>query len=49
MNILKSYSYCIFSFYSSIECKIENSKTTLKLLYIIDYLLLNHTKSDVNL
>ena len=36
-------------FYTSKACKNQNLKTTLKLLYIIDYLLSNHTKLDINL
>ena len=36
-------------FYSSNTCKNRNLKSTLKLLYMIDYLLFNETKWVVNL
>ena len=36
-------------FYGSNECKNQNLKSTSKLFYIIDYLLFNDTKLDINL
>ena len=49
MDILKCNKYCILCSIALIHVKIEILKTTLKLLYMIDYLLFNHTKWDVNL
>ena len=46
MDILNSDCYCILCF---MHVKIKIKKTALKLLYIIDYLLFNNTKLDVNL
>jgi len=46
VNILNYNSYCISSFIALFN---ENSNTTLKWMYINDYLLFNHTKSDVTL
>ena len=49
MDILKFNKYCILCSIALIHVKIEIWKTTLKLLYMIDYLLFNHIKRDVNL
>ena len=49
MDILKCNKYCILCSIALIHVKIEIEKTTLKLLYMIDYLLFNNTKWDVNL
>ena len=48
MDILKCKKYCILCSIVLIHVKIEFLKTTLKLLYMIDYLLFNKTKWDVN-
>ena len=44
MYILKCKKYCILCSIALIHVKMEFSKSTLKLLYIIDYLLFNYTK-----
>ena len=49
MDILKSYCYCILCSIALMQLKIKIWKTALKLLYIIDYLLFNNAKSDINL
>ena len=49
MDFLKCNKYCILGCISLIHVKIEILKTTLKLLYMTDYLLFNNTKADVNL
>ena len=49
MDILKWNKYCIFCSKALIYVKIVIWKTILKLMYMIDYLLLNNTKWDVNL
>ena len=46
MKILSSNTYSIFCCIAILHVKI---KTTLKLLYIIDYLLFKHTLYDINL
>ena len=49
MDILKCNKYCILCSIALMHVKIKIWKTTLKLLYMIDYLLFNNTKWDVNL
>ena len=49
MDILKLKKNCVLCSMAIIHVKIEFLKITLKLLYIIDYLLFNNTKEDVNL
>ena len=49
MDILKSDCYYILCSIALMQVKIKIWKTTLKLLYIIDYLLFNNTKWDINL
>ena len=49
MDILKCNKYGILCSIALIHVKIGIWKTNLKLLYMIDYLLLNNTKWDVNL
>ena len=48
MDILKWYKYCILCSKAIIHVKIVNWITTLKLMYMIDYLLFNNTRWDVN-
>ena len=45
----KFLQFLYIVFYSSNECKNQTSKTTSKLLYVIDYFLFNETKLDINL
>ena len=47
MDILNSNSYCIWCTIAVMLVKTKFKKTTLKLLYISDYLLSNHTKSHI--
>ena len=49
MDILKCNKYCILCSIALIHVKIEILKTTLNYLYMINYLLFNDTKWDVNL
>ena len=49
MDILKYNKYCILSSTALIHVKMKFLKTTLKSLYMIDYLLFNHSKWNVNL
>ena len=49
MDILKCNKYCILCSITLIHVKSEIWKDTLKLMYMIDYLFLNHNKWDVNL
>ena len=49
MGILKCNKYCILCSITLIYVKIKIFKTPWKLLYIIDYLLFDHTKWDNNL
>ena len=49
MDILKCNKYCILCFITLMHVKMEFLKTTLKLLYMIDYFWFNNTKWDVNL
>ena len=48
MDVLKCNMYCILRSIALIHVRIEIWKTTLKLMYMIDYLLFNNTKWDVN-
>ena len=49
LDILKSDCYCLLCFIALIHVKIKILKDTWKLKYMIDYLLFNNTKWDVNL
>ena len=49
MDILKSDCYCLLSFIALIHVKIVIWKMILKSMHMIDYLLFNDTKWDVNL
>ena len=49
MDILKCNKYCILCSIGLIHIKTEIYKITLKLLYMIEYLLSNETKWDVNM
>ena len=49
MDILNYNSYSILCSIALLYVKIKIEKTPFKFLYIIDYLLFNHTKWDINL
>ena len=49
MDVLNCSSNCILCCIAPLYVKIKIYKTTIQVVYIIDYLLFNHTKGDINL